>query len=158
MDYTSVTNPTWVNDHLAIQCTVLFAGFAAPVPFVARENDIEPHGKEIFTRCLAGEFGEIATLEPSLPTLESQIAELQQGYAGYLETVAKEQGFPSQTLFLLRAAAPGPFQAKAVAYMQWVDQCSVIATQLFIDLKQGTFAIPTQEAMLSLFPKYVAPQ
>jgi len=37
------------------------------VPFTATPYDTEAHGREIFARCLAGEFGEIAPMEPKLP-------------------------------------------------------------------------------------------
>jgi hypothetical protein len=39
------------------------------LPFTANQNDPEPSGREIFDRCLAGEFGEIAEyVPPSEPT------------------------------------------------------------------------------------------
>lgn len=58
MNYSTVENPTLCKDG-SILCTVLFEGFDEPVPFIARSTDLEQHGKELYERCLAKEFGEL---------------------------------------------------------------------------------------------------
>lgn len=58
-DYASVANPRF-NRHDTIDCDVVFpAHGATPLPFTASPHDPEPHGREIFARCLAGEFGPV---------------------------------------------------------------------------------------------------
>lgn len=61
MNYSSVTSPTWANaEHSLIRCDVNFDAFGGEVvPFAASPNDVEAHGREIFERCVAGEFGPI---------------------------------------------------------------------------------------------------
>ena len=60
MEYTTVTNLQWANrDHTAFSCDVTFVGLGT-VPFTPSANDLEAHGREIYARCMAGEFGEIA--------------------------------------------------------------------------------------------------
>ncbi|WP_159567288.1 DUF4145 domain-containing protein [Budvicia diplopodorum] len=64
----SVRNPQWVNDeHNAINCLIRTNTLRQEVLFTASPYDPEPHGREIFTRCVAGEYGEIASIEPKSP-------------------------------------------------------------------------------------------
>ncbi|MDZ7852290.1 MAG: hypothetical protein U5L98_06480 [Halomonas sp.] len=61
----SVRTPQWANeDSTAINCLVRTNTLHQEVPFTATPYDSEAHGREIFARCLAGEFGEIAPMEP----------------------------------------------------------------------------------------------
>lgn len=60
MKYTSVRNPKWTSDKkTSIECTVNFETIGE-IPFCASLNDTEEYTKEIYNRCVAGEFGEIA--------------------------------------------------------------------------------------------------
>jgi hypothetical protein len=60
MEYTTVTNLRWANrDNTAFNCDVTFVGLGT-VPFTPSPNDSQEHGREIYARCMAGEFGEIA--------------------------------------------------------------------------------------------------
>ncbi|MCK9917859.1 hypothetical protein MXD81_52845 [Microbacteriaceae bacterium K1510] len=61
----SARNPKWVGeDGRAINCLVKTNTLVEEVPFTASMDDVEPHGRELFARCVAGEFGEIAPVEP----------------------------------------------------------------------------------------------
>jgi hypothetical protein len=61
----SVRNPQWASkDGSAINCWINTNTLVEEVPFTASKHDPEPHGREIYARCLAGEFGEIAPMEP----------------------------------------------------------------------------------------------
>nr|WP_319390372.1 hypothetical protein [uncultured Cohaesibacter sp.] len=60
MSYSSVREPRWVDRaHTAIECMVKFDDFVKELPFVANPTDCEAHGREIFAKCVAGEFGAI---------------------------------------------------------------------------------------------------
>jgi hypothetical protein len=59
MKYTSVTNLSWSKDRAGIDCSVVFEGLGT-LPFHATQNDEFAHGREIYERCVSGEFGEIA--------------------------------------------------------------------------------------------------
>jgi len=63
MNYSNVRNPKWVNEeHTALECEVFFddINFEEWTPFGASPNDPYPHGREIYARIMAGEFGDIA--------------------------------------------------------------------------------------------------
>ena len=59
MTYTEVTDLMWSKEKDSIHCWVTFER-VGKVPFGANPNDVEAHGREIYDRCVAGEFGPIA--------------------------------------------------------------------------------------------------
>lgn len=63
MKYTTVTNLQWNLDNSLITCAVDFVG-VGELPFSASPNDTYEHGREIYARCIAGEFGPIADYVP----------------------------------------------------------------------------------------------
>ena len=66
-------NPKWVNQaHTSIELTVRFEEINEDLPFHATPNDVEEHGRDIYTRAAAGEFGVIAEWTP--PTIEELAA------------------------------------------------------------------------------------
>lgn len=78
IEITSARNPKWANENCtAIDCLVTTNTLRQEFPFTASPNDSEIHGRELFARCLAGDFGVIAPmdaaakhqnlLEPRLP-------------------------------------------------------------------------------------------
>lgn len=59
---TSATNPRWADaahTGILLDCTFEHLG-SEVVPFIARPDDPEPHGRELYVRALEKEFGEIA--------------------------------------------------------------------------------------------------
>lgn len=69
-------NPKWVDvEHSRIDIIAKFEHLNNEVPFTADPNDCEAHGRDIFARAVAGEFGEIAEYVPPPPPTEEQMAE-----------------------------------------------------------------------------------
>jgi hypothetical protein len=66
MKYKRVKNPQWANfEQSQIRCEVDFDALLEEfVPFTAVASGDYPHTHEIFARCVAGEFGEIAPYTP----------------------------------------------------------------------------------------------
>jgi len=68
MEYTNVRGLSWANqENDSVNCEVTFVGIGE-VPFSASNNDTEAHGVDIFTRCVAGDFGAIAPFVDTSPT------------------------------------------------------------------------------------------
>ena len=67
---TSAKNPTYAQDSSVICLEVTFEEFGDKVlPFGASASDPEQHGRELYARAIAGEFGEIAPyVEPETPS------------------------------------------------------------------------------------------
>ncbi|WP_119313196.1 hypothetical protein [Aquitalea magnusonii] len=57
-EYTAVTDLQWANNGRAITMTVCFVTLGA-VPFTAAPDDTTEHGRELFARAVAGDFGDI---------------------------------------------------------------------------------------------------
>lgn len=67
LDY--VKSPQWADaQHSVFECVVKFDEFADEMPFGCTSADKYEHSKEIWTRTLAGEFGEILEYVP--PTID----------------------------------------------------------------------------------------
>jgi hypothetical protein len=65
-------NPSYqTKDHSCIEITVKWEEFNEEMPFGAMANDIEQHGRDLYNRIIAGEFGEIAPYVPSIYTAEN---------------------------------------------------------------------------------------
>lgn len=63
---TSVSNPRWANfEHTGIVCDITTSQFGDEVlPFLARPDDVEAHGRQIFADLVAGKYGPIAEYTP----------------------------------------------------------------------------------------------
>lgn len=58
---TNAMQPTWMNaEHTLLNLLVKFEHLCGVVTFTASSTDIEPHGRLIFERAAAGEYGEVA--------------------------------------------------------------------------------------------------
>jgi len=61
----SIKSPRWARaDQSAISCIVKFEHLLDEHEFIATPRDCEEHGREIFRRCINGEFGEIKPFIP----------------------------------------------------------------------------------------------
>jgi hypothetical protein len=59
MIYKTVKFPHWNHNKSMVNCVVDFVNFGE-LPFSASPNDSAEHGREIYARCIAGDFGPIA--------------------------------------------------------------------------------------------------
>lgn len=66
MIFASASSPKWANaSQTAIDLTVVFPSLGDdPVPFTASPDDVTDHGRELYARALAGDFGPIADADP----------------------------------------------------------------------------------------------
>jgi len=79
MKLLSAKNPKWVDaEHTRLDLRVTFDNIPEHT-FTADPNDCEAHGRDIFAKALAGEFGPVAEYEPPPPpTYEEQSAEVRE--------------------------------------------------------------------------------
>jgi hypothetical protein len=63
---TSLKNPVWANaEHTRVDCIITTSQFGdEELPFTADQNDVESHGRLLFERIAAGEFGPISDYVP----------------------------------------------------------------------------------------------
>lgn len=55
-------------DDSSITLDVRFAHLSESIPFTARADDSEVHGRELYVRAVRGEYGEIEIIAPPKPT------------------------------------------------------------------------------------------
>lgn len=92
MKYLSVADVKQASpDAGRVDCVVTFEDDAGniigPVPFTASPDDVEAHGREIYQKAIAGEFGPVGAYvappppapppQPTLSELQAQLAALQ---------------------------------------------------------------------------------
>lgn len=76
MNVLDIKNMVFANQqNTEITCDVLFEHFAPEwLPFSANPEDPEAHGREIYARCMAGDFGSIgAFAQPSIDEIAVQV-------------------------------------------------------------------------------------
>ncbi|MFQ2478922.1 tail fiber assembly protein [Aeromonas caviae] len=75
----SASNPRcYLSDDDAITLDVRFSHIPKPVPFTARRDDVELHGRELYSRAVFGEFGDITVLTPPTSAEDDQRARLEE--------------------------------------------------------------------------------
>jgi hypothetical protein len=73
----SAANPRYIEtDTDSITLDVLFSHLSKSMPFTARKDDTEEHGRELYSRAVFGEFGPIEVITPPPPTEAEQQARL----------------------------------------------------------------------------------
>lgn len=65
----SLSEPRWAGPEqspgtTAIEALCIFSHYKREVPFLAHPNDVEPHGRELYARLIAGDFGLIGAFKP----------------------------------------------------------------------------------------------
>jgi hypothetical protein len=73
----------------------------------------------------------------------------------HYDAVAQSRRYDNRLTCALRAGYPGPFQAEALAFAQWMDNCNATAYQYMLDVEAGELERPTIAGMLELVPDIV---
>lgn len=88
----SASNPKWVDEaHTSINLTVNFEEIGT-VPFTATPNDTEEHGRDIYAKAVAGEFGVISEWTP--PTTDELAQQARWKRSGLLQELDSIVGNP----------------------------------------------------------------
>lgn len=111
----SVREPRWANEgKSAINCLIKTNTLTQEVPFTASMSDSEAHGRDIYVRCLKGEFGEIAPFELTIrvePTAGLSSAELPPEYQELQELMIEVN----------RETSRGSYRSVVIVWASMVD-------------------------------------
>lgn len=159
MDYTTATSPRYAADLTSINLMVTFLIGDAPavplegeeppadtrvemvLPFTAMSDDPAAHGREIYARAAAGEFGQVAAYEPPPVAVPQKISRFQ-GRAvlflkGHLEAVQDYMDLPgTPMLHKLAWIDAQDFERDSVTVVALAGVLSLSTTEvdaLFID-------------------------
>lgn len=89
---------------------------------------------------------------PRQPTAEEVRAQLVQAVQDHLDATARADDWDSIYTAALRAAFPGPWQAKGIAYAQWMDACWQKCHEVEAAVAVGQRAVPTPEDLIAELP------
>lgn len=156
MNYTNAHTPQWADaEQTLITLQVDFDGIGE-VSFVASPTDTMPHGREVFARASAGEFGVIAPFIPVIPSTEETLASYGKHLDDYLDSVAASLTFTNGRYALAsRAGYPNPWQSLAIAFGTWMDnEVNLVAWQIQQEILAGTRPLPTWEEFLAMLPEF----
>lgn len=129
-------------------------------PLTARLEKAVPGTPEL----IDGLWYETWVIEPLTAAEEAQVIEAERVNSGVVEkkyvaaleahydSVAQSKRYDNRLTFALRAGYPGPYQAEALVFAQWMDNCNAMAYQYMLDVEAGKLERPTIEAMIEMLP------
>lgn len=148
-------NPQWADSAKThISLTVKFLELAEELPFTASATDIEPHGRELFERASAGEFGAVT----ESPSAEITLKALTKPYTDAAQKRMDEFTHTREYDSLLHAtsytASSNPkFRAEGQYCVDLRDATWVISYEIFAEqLLKYPNGLPTLEVLLHDFP------
>lgn len=154
MEFTYAHSPRWATEsHSSIDLVVNFVGIGE-VQFSASPDDCEDHGKEIYAKAVAGEFGSIAPYQAPEKTPEQIQVELTDAIQAHLDQTAKIRGYDGILSLCTYATSTNPvFAAEGQAGVVWRDLAWDHGWAVLADVKSGSRSIPTAEELISEMPK-----
>lgn len=92
-----------------------------------------------------------------IPTPQEQFAILEAALDNHLNTAAHDKRYNDRFTFALRAGYPSPFQAEAIVFATWMDNCNTQSYAAAEEVKAGTRPMPTVEEFIAALPVLVYP-
>lgn len=126
LTYSDVSIPVFSNaEQTSVDLTVKFSNHDKPVAFTASPYDTEEHGRELYARAVAGDFGKVLPYVKLQVTLSQKQYELKSTITSLLETKAKELGFDSVAEAMTYCDEPSVplYQKQALSLRAWRSGC-----------------------------------
>ena len=155
---TNIHSMQWVDAaHTMINLTGTHPVYGE-VPFAADPNDTEAHGRDLFARAVAGEFGLIAEYVEPEKTPEQIQREMVATVQKHLDATAKTRGYDGILSLATYATSTNPtFAAEGQAGVQWRDAVWAYCYQVLDDVQAQTRTIPTPAELIAELPVMVWP-
>jgi hypothetical protein len=153
MRYTTVSNPKFTA-HGGIELTVNFDGIGL-VPFHATPDDITEHGRELYARALAGDFGPVAPYVAPDPSPEDVQKTFTDAIQRHMDAKARERNYDGILSLCTYATSTDPkFAAEGQAGVEWRDACWAKGFEIIAEVQAGTREIPTVDELLAELPVF----
>lgn len=128
------------------------------VPFHATPDDVEEHGRELYARALAGEFGPVAPYVLPVPTPDEIQKSLTDAIQRHMDAKARERNYDGILSLCTYATSTNPkFAAEGQAGVVWRDACWATAYSVMNEVLAGNREIPTVEELLAELPVFYWP-
>jgi hypothetical protein len=156
MNIISVSLPKWVDEaQTMIELGVETEEFGI-IPFAASPTETEAHGRDLFARAMAGEFGVVAAfVPPPAPVLtpEQIIATLTAAVQAHLDATARTRNYDGILSLCSYAASTNPtFAAEGQAGVNWRDAVWASCYTIMAAVQGGTRAVPSKEELIAELP------
>lgn len=100
----------------------------------------------------------ITTFPPAaVSALPNAVADYDRALSAHLDAVAQSRNWQDRVFLMARAGFPGPWQADAIAFGLWADDCNQIGYRMLVDYQAGSIPQPTIDAMIAALPPMVWP-
>lgn len=141
MNFSSAKNPRYITPTpSAIELTVKFDTLPEEVTFVAKPSDTEQHGRDLYYKALAGEFGPIAEFVPTPISYDALCSELRFRTTALINKQAQDLRFASidEAMTYVDEPAVPRYQQQAIALRKWrslvwaIVEDVIDAGQLFV--------------------------
>lgn len=155
---TDARNPKWANAaHSAVDLEVEHAQYGW-IPFTASPDDSEDHGRDLFSRAVAGEFGPIAEYVAPVETPEQVQQRMVASVQRHLDATAKTRGYDGILSLASYAASTNQhFAAEGQAGVAWRDAVWGYCYGVLAAVQAGTRTIPTEDELIAELPVMVWP-
>lgn len=128
------------------------------VAFHATPDDVEEHGRELYTRALAGDFGPVTPYVAPDPTPEDIQKTLTDAIQAYMDVKAQERLYDGILSLCTYATSTNPkFAAEGQAGVEWRDACWTKGHEIMDDVLGGERETPSVEELLAEMPVLVWP-
>jgi hypothetical protein len=102
------------------------------------------------TKLVTAEMKTDAANTAAIKTIESAIET-------HMDEIAQADGWDNRWSCVARAGYPNQYQAKGIAFGQWMDDCWGLILQANLAIEAGTRTIPTVEEAIAELPVMVWP-
>lgn len=151
LTYSEVSLPVFSNaEQTSVDLFVKFSNQDKAVAFTASPYDTEEHGRELYVRAVAGDFGKILPYVKLVTTLDMKQKELNAAIRNMLEVKAQELGFDSIAEAMTYCDEPSVplYQKQALALRAWRSGCwakydEIIASNSDFLLQEFLKRLPT---------------
>lgn len=125
------------------------------VAFHATPDDVEEHGRELYARAVAGEFGPVAPYIAPEPTPEETQKSLTDAIQRHMDAKARERKYDGILSLCTYATSTNPkFAAEGQAGVVWRDACWAKGYEIMAEVQAGTREIPTVDELLAELPVF----
>jgi hypothetical protein len=77
----------------------------------------------------------------------------------HLDATAQSRRYDNRITCMVRAGFSGPFQAEAIAFATWCDNCNLVAYTLLAEVQAGVRTLPGDtQALIDSLPPMVWPE
>ena len=155
MNVISASNAAYVNaDKTAISLDVIFEELKdlGAIQFIAMSNDTEEHGRDIYAKAIAGDFGDIAAYVPPVINLTAKCNEYKKAIQNTLNAAAVRIGYLDINDACSYAGVVNDYQTEALTFFNWRLAVWDYVDEFLTAILAGSDSVPSIEEIIGALP------